>query len=343
MDFYDLSQEQQINGLLKLVHDSLEWWGIEQADTKLLKYRENAVFAITNRRTDERYAMRIHRAGYHSNAQLRSELQWMNALDEAGIHTPPVVPAENGELFIVMGHESVPESRQIDLLGWVDGTPIGTIENDLEFDPDQVKQNHFMAGKLAARIHNHSESWELPAGFTRRSWDEAGLIGDEGHFGCFRKLGILPHDQRDLLLEARRLILKRLETFGKSPDRYGLTHADFLPENLLADGDDLRIIDFDDCGFGWSMMDIATSLFFLVGEPSYAAAYEGLVAGYRAERELPDEHLEMLPTFLLTRGLNYLAWVQSRQETETAREIGPILVEGVTALAHDYLGREANS
>ena len=27
-----------------------------------------------------RYAIRVHRAGYHSDAELRSELQWMRAL-----------------------------------------------------------------------------------------------------------------------------------------------------------------------------------------------------------------------------------------------------------------------
>ena len=51
----------------------------------------------------------------------------------------------------------------------------------------------------------------------------------------------------------------------------------------------------------------------------------------------------MLPTFLLTRGLNYLAWIQSRQETETAQEIGPILVEGVTALAQSYVAGRTSS
>ena len=329
--------------LASLATQSLECWDIEEAGIELLKYRENAVFAITDLATKQRYAMRVHRAGYHSDEQLRSELQWMTALDRAGISTPPVIPARTGALFVVTTQGSVPEPRQVDLLGWIEGKPIGTIENDLEFDPQEVGRNHFLAGQLAARIHNHSEKWKLPDGFTRRSWDAEGLIGDKGHFGCFRKLDMLSMEQRNLLLEARELIQERLTAFGKSPDRYGLTHADFLPENLLADGDELRIIDFDDCGFGWNMMDIATSLFFLIGEPSYDAAYEGLIAGYRSERALPHGRLEMLPTFLLTRGLNYLAWIQSRQETETAQEIGPILVEGVTALAHDYLGMKEHS
>ena len=317
---------------------AISHWGMDSANTQLLKYRENAVFEVSDRNNGQRYAMRVHRAGYHSDAQLRSELQWMSALDKVGIHTPPVIPTVSGELFIVLEHEGVPEPRQVDLLAWVEGKPIGTIENDLEFHPAEIHRNHHLAGKLAAKIHNHGQHWQLPGGFSRRSWDEEGLIGDQGHFGCFHELNMLSAGQRSLLLTARKQILASLVHFGKTPDRFGLTHADFLPENLLADGDDLRIIDFDDCGFGWHMMDIATSLFFLVGEPVYQPALEGLIGGYRSERTLPEEHLEMLPTFLLARGLNYLAWIRSRQETDTAQEIGPVLVEGVTALAESYLG-----
>ena len=139
------------------------------------------------------------------------------------------------------------------------------------------------------------------------------------------------------MLKARDIAFDKLKAFGKTPDRFGLTHADFLPENLMVDGDDVRIIDFDDCGYGWHVMELATSLFFLIGEEPYDLAYEGLVEGYRSERDLPDEHLTMLPTFFIARGLNYIAWLESRQETETAKELGPVIIEGVCALAEDYI------
>ena len=48
--------------------------------------------------------------------------------------------------------------------------------------------------------------------------------------------------------------------FGKSADRYGLVHGDMLPENLFYDGSELRLIDWDDTGFGWHLYDFATAL-----------------------------------------------------------------------------------
>ena len=32
-------------------------------------------------------------------------------------------------------------------------------------------------------------------------------------------------------------------------------------------GDDVRLIDFDDAGFGWHLFELVTSLYFMTGEP----------------------------------------------------------------------------
>ena len=336
-EFYDLTPDEQADRAAQLAAAALVNWDISDAEIDLLKYRENAVYSIMDNATGHRYAMRVHRAGYHSDAALLSELQWMMALGDAGIPAPPVVPTARGELFVTVGHDAVPEPRQVDMIAWVNGEQIGNIENDQDADDESVRANYYKAGQLAARLHNHAQNWDFPTGFTRRNWDVDGLMGDESHFGCFWKLGLLSEEQRAQLLKARDVAGAQLDAFGKTPDRFGLTHADFLPENLLADGDVIHLIDFDDCGFGWHLMDIVTSLFFLVGEDTFDIAKDALIEGYRTERALPEEHLDMLLPLAVARGLSYLSWIQSRQETETAKEIGPVLVELVCYIAQIYL------
>ncbi|WP_161599935.1 phosphotransferase [Pseudomonas sp. MPC6] len=335
-DFYQLDPDQQVERLKKLGLKALEQWSIEQPELSLMKYRENAVFAVTDA-TGAKRALRIHRPGYHSTVALNSELAWMEALKADGIQTPEVIHTTNGKLLVIAEVNEVPEPRQCDLLGWVDGEVLGTIEGSEEQSTQELHTNYYLAGQMAARIHCHAGQWQLPESFFRPVMDAEGLVGTKGYLGNFRLLSGLGDDQVALLDKAADAVMDTLNVFGQSSDRFGLTHADFLPENLLIDGDIIRIIDFDDCGFGWHMMDIATFLFFLLGEPGYDAAYQGLVEGYRSVRELPDSHLELLPTCLLARGLTYLAWVHSRYETETAQEIAPVLIEGVCALAGDYL------
>ena len=66
-------------------------------------------------------------------------------------------------------------------------------------------------------------------------------------------------------------------------------------------------------------------------------ARNALIEGYRAHRKLPDELLRDLELFLLARGFTYVGWVHTRPETETARELTPMLLDGACELAEDYL------
>jgi len=337
-DTFDaLPQQSRLDRLERLARVALARWRLDAAPLSLLKYRENAVFKVTDPGSGERFVLRVHRAGYRSDAELRSELQWTEALIAEGIGAPATVPTANGELFVTVRHEAVPQPRQCDLLRWVEGKVIGDIEAGHVASAEEVRTSHFLAGRLAALIHNQGEHWPRPPGFTRPVMDFDGLIGSRGYLGPYGACKLLAPDEVALLDRARDAIRLALENFGQTPDRYGLTHGDFLPENLLREGDTVRIIDFDDCGFGWHVMDIATSLMFLLGEPQYDDAFAGFVDGYRTARALPDEHLEMLPVFLLARAMTYVGWCGSRPEEALAQEKGPVVVGATLALADEFL------
>lgn len=336
-EFDALSQDARVERLQTLAGAALSHWGLESAGLELLKYRENAVFKVTAPSSGERFVMRVHRVGYRSDAELRSELQWTAALIADGIEAPSAVPTRAGELFVSVRHPDVPEPRQCDLLRWVEGSIIGSVEGGHVATAEEVRTNHYLAGRLAALMHNHGEMWPRPEGFTRLHMDFDGLIGSRPYLGPYAACPLLTPEQVELLDRAREGIRGALAAFGQTPDRYGLTHGDFLPENLLREGDKLRIIDFDDCGFGWHVMDIATSMMFLLGEPQYDDAFAGFVGGYRSVRALPDEHLEMLPVFLLTRAMTYVGWVGSRPDAAIAREKGHIVVGAALMLAEGFL------
>lgn len=337
-EFERLSPQERVERLEQLARVALSHWHLEATQLELLKYRENAVFKVTQAASGERFVLRLHRPGYHSDAQLRSELQWMAALREAGIEAPAVVPTTRGEPIVTVSHAAVPEPRQCDLLHWIDGTIVGDIEGGSVGTAEEIRRSHVLAGRLAAMIHDHGERWARPPGFTRPHLDFDGLIGPRAYWGPYAACKLLTAEQVALLDRARDGISAALAAFGQAPDRYGLTHGDFLPENLLRDGDSLRIIDFDDCGFGWHVMDVATALLWLLGQPQYDAALAGFVEGYRSVRALPDEHLERLPVFLLARAMTYVGWCGSRPETPMAQEKGPLIVAVTLVLAQQFLG-----
>ncbi len=335
-DFYSLPPRQQVERYAALAKAAIRRWGLESAAIDLLKHRENAVFRVTPGE-GACYVLRIHRYNYHSDEELASELQWMRALDEYGVKTPPVFPTSSGDLFCTVSVDGVPEPRQCDMLGWVDGLPLGSVESGIEGGLETRENNCRIIGELAARVHNQASQWNLPKGFTRHHWDVERLVGENPFWGRFWELGALSHEQRRLILSAREQVRRKLMAFGQTRDRYGLIHADFLPENLLVSGDRIQLIDFDDAGFGWHLFDLATFLFSHLGESHFDRMQNAVIEGYRKKRALPDSHLDMMPVFLTARAFTYLGWVHTRHETETAQVMMPFIVEGACELAHALL------
>ena len=321
-EFYDLEADEQCRLLERLGRVALTEWGIDKdAELRLIKHRENTIFKVTEREGAQSYALRVHRARYNTPDEIRSELQWMHALRHAGILTPEVIPTADGMLTHEARSKGVPESRTVDLFRWIDGCELGRIEDGGSDDPETLAK-YRLVGATAARLHNHASAWPLPAGFTRHAWDEAGLLGGQPLWGRYWESELLDEGQRLQLTAIREDARVLLEQFGTSPDRYGLVHADLVPENLMIAGSDVYVIDFDDMGFGWHLFDLATIMFWHLGTGYYDALLRSVITGYRSQRALADDLLEWFPLFLVLRGTTYIGWCHTRRETQFARDMG---------------------
>lgn len=324
----------------RLAAAALARWDLAPVRIEPVKVRENAVFRVEL--ADGRLvALRVHRHGYHSNAALDAEFAWMRALAAAGVAVPRVLPSRRGRDYECLATPELPEVRQVDVFEWISGRPLGSVEACLAGEAKDVAAQFRAIGALMARMHAQACAWGLPAGFARHSWDREGLVGEQPLWGRFWDLAALSAGQRRQMLEVRDALRRGLDAFGRSRECYGLIHADLVPENILLDGDSLRVIDFDDAGFGWHLFDIATSLYFLTGVGEYEAARRALLEGYRSVRMLPGEHEAALPLFLAARSTTYLGWVHTRQHTQTARELTPFLIERACAVTGTYLEARA--
>ncbi|CAG4904351.1 phosphotransferase enzyme family protein [Paraburkholderia saeva] len=332
---------EDVGALHDLATLALEQWRLDPIAIEPLKIRENAVFRV-DLRDGGRVVLRIHRAGYHGDDALHAEFHWMDALAASGIEVPRVVNSKQGRPFESVSSVGVPEGRQIDVLEWVDGQQLGALESGLTGASEDIASRYRTLGGIAARMHNHTSQWSAPAGFVRHSWCEEGLAGAQPLWGRFWELEQLSAAQRAMFERARDAVWQDLSAFGKTREQFGLIHADLVPENVLVDGERLRVIDFDDAGFGWHLFDIATSLYFIRNDPGFDVALDAFVEGYRACRPLADADLRRLPLFMAARSTTYLGWVHNRKETETAKELTPLLIDYACSAVDEYLtGRAA--
>ena len=145
--------------------------------------------------------------------------------------------------------------------------------------------------------------------------------------------------EREVLARLDATLARRLARFGAGADRYGLVHADLRLANLLENGDETYVIDFDDCGWGWLLYDFGTAVSFFEHDPRVPELTEAWVRGYRTVRSLSAEDEAEIPTFVMMRRLLLVAWIGSHAGTDLARSMGAEYTAGSCELAETYLSR----
>jgi Ser/Thr protein kinase RdoA (MazF antagonist) len=133
-------------------------------------------------------------------------------------------------------------------------------------------------------------------------------------WGRFWEHADLTRAEADLLLRARERVRVALSSYGERPDNFSLIHADLHPENIVYNGEDLALIDFDDSAYGWHMYDIASALIENRFALDFEAVRAALLDGYREHRPLAGRDVDMLPVFLLIRGMAIVGWFHQRPE-----------------------------
>eukprot|EP00439_Symbiodinium_sp_Y106_P087675 s1_g211.t1 len=286
------------------------------AELTPVAYRENMTFAVEG--TRGKFALRVHQAGYRTDSEVQSELDFMEHVTEAGIQTPRVIRAESGASFVYAEHPDADLPRQCDIFEWIDGKPFRKTGEPPKVSIEEAASVYAEVGGLLAKIYNATENWTRPNGFSRPEWDAEGIFGINAHLGDFRLIQNVTDAQRGLLNDIDAKLTEDLARFGKDADRYGLTQADLLPENIMICADGIRLIDFDDTGESWVLFEFATALMDLAGTDFFDPSLEALFEGFRKHRSLPDEHLAMLPAFMIARLLSYLAHTVSRDHLDAA-------------------------
>lgn len=294
-----------------LARSAMAQWGDSNYEPILIKHRENTVFKVVDM-AGQQAVLRVHRPGYHDRVALESELLWMNMLSGSGFEVPVPLPALGGQ-FLVEIEDPDLGVRFLDMLSWMPGIPLGELGVPLTWSRAELKSIFYALGRSSGRLHRFSNAWTVPAGFRRHSWDLEGLIGEKPFWGPFWTLPELSDEQSRVISDTRQLARAKLTEYQKNGGGFGLIHADLVRENVLVDGDNVRLIDFDDAGFGWHMFEIATILQKNRLEPDYPVIEEAVLQGYGSEMLLKEQDLEILPLFFALRSLTYLGWLDARR------------------------------
>ena len=314
--------------LEQLAKKALALWSIDAELIELFSQSENTVFKIKDRAGKD-YALRVHRPGYHTRAELESEQQWTEFLSKSGIAVPTAVKSKDGRYYEMVSVAGTEETRQIGVVDWVGGVPLSDLLQD-DLSETRIRGTFRTLGSLMANFHLASISWKPKRGFVRHSWDIEGFVGEKPFWGKFWELGASDKETRKRLAAIKNQIQNLLSHLPQNTNCFGMIHADMHLNNVLKDGDRLNVIDFDDAGYGWHAYDLAVGIYNLLLNPTLRAHFElvrsAMAEGYLEVRPKSEYILAMVPLFLLIRSLVTLKWIEDRPEVGHSDMI-PKLIE----------------
>ncbi len=310
----------------QLVHRALSLYDLPRNVTvTLISLSENEIYKVETP-SGKKWVLRLQRPGYHSKNSLASEIAWLLALRKDGVVSTPVpVAGLNGDWIQVV------DERNLVLFEWENGR-----QPEIEMD---LRQCFRTLGAVTAELHAHSKTWQRPGGFERFTWDFEAAGGETPRWGHWRDALGMNATRLDLFGQTAALVRERLAHYGTGPDRFGLAHCDLRLSNLLLHQGELKVIDFDDCGFSWYMYDAAASLSFYEHLPQVSSLIQHWLEGYRTVSAIGKAEEEEIPTFLMLRRLLLVAWVGSHSETELAQSLGVSYTRQTDALCSAYLRR----
>ncbi|MDZ4087621.1 MAG: phosphotransferase [Tabrizicola sp.] len=268
--------------------------------------------------------LRLHRQGYHTGPEIAAELAWLTALqDLPGLTTTRPIPGAQGLVTEI-------EGRHIVAFAPIEGQ---------ELQPgDDLARWFAPLGEITARLHLHARQWTPPPGFTRKRWDVETILGPQPHWGHWRLAQGLDRDGEMLMARATDALSAQLQAYGTGPTVFGLIHADLRLANLMVAGDTLTAIDFDDCGFGWWVYDLAAALSFIETDPRLPELIAAWVNGYSRIAPLGPDDRAMIPALIFLRRVLLTAWLATRADSDTALALGgPAYTQGTLDLADRYL------
>lgn len=306
----DLTRLGRLRRLRPLAQQALRAFGLPDAHLAFLQYTGNVVYRVDARSGDtvkrmrgpyieDRYLLRILTTS--DRAAVESELAWLAAMSgEAGLPVPQPVPTEDGRLLTTITTPGVAQGRIVSLMRWIDGRRLST----------GFRPSHFTAwGRMIARLHAFALEWQPPKGFKRPHWDWAGQLGGE-HFpvSVEELVASMPPRIQEPFRHVSQQAKQAMQALGTGPEAYGLIHSDMYPENVLFKAGEVFPIDFEDCGYGYWLWDLAVPLCSWPWTEDWKWKRDALLGGYTRIRMLPAIQLAQLDLFMAVQYATMVLW-----------------------------------
>ena len=241
------------------------------------------------------FALKLYRSGWRTQSEILGELAALKHLDLKGIGVVKPVPRKDGGLITEVHAPEGPRSAV--LFHWASGCA-----------PRYTDTTHSLKyGQLLARLHIAGDDFS--------SCDFRPKLDLNYILECPLKRIRPELRSRPLVAEALDDLIQRLRACMSKVNTaswdWGFCHGDIWSDNAHIDGDHCVLLDFDFCGPGWRLFDLASYRWHARTVGKEEETWEPFLEGYLQVRPLSTESLRSIGLFMIFRHLWTTAhWIE---------------------------------
>jgi len=239
---------------------------MEPLELSVLNEGENTTFLA--RLEQAPFILRRYRKDRYDLRQIQAEIEWLHALDGL-LSVPKAIKNIDGRSVT-----AIPDSNQAQyyvLFDFIDGAAV---------DSPSDRDYHNL-GEALAILHEGSDSIRHRVtpdwiGFERPVYDRAFLV-EEPLKHLWEAPFLNVQDKR----QCERLARELSDLYNRhSMDEKLFVHGDAHMGNVLRTGDNLNLLDFDECGFGHRALDIGVPRLHMISSGTVDMFWDSLLNGY---------------------------------------------------------------
>ncbi|MEO0492181.1 MAG: phosphotransferase [Actinomycetota bacterium] len=317
-DFADLPRRAQLRRTRDAAARVLLDYGITDAGLRLLNHDFNTTYRVDT--GGQRFALRINVNSQHGADAVAAEAAWVEAVArDTDVAVPTPVRTLVGAPATTVRVDGLDRDLGAVLYTWLPGHDLG---------PNAPRVRLRALGAAMATLHDHTAEWADPITDARPR--VTGVFMDEVDRISGETTSLSNADRGPILAALEQATELTAPLWRR---RRQLIHGDLHVWNTKWTNGRLSVFDFDDCGHGIALQDLAITSFYVRDEPG---AEDAIREGYASIRPLPTHTEEQFEALIASRNLLLLNSVLESVTADMA-DFLPTYVEKTVRRMTTYL------
>lgn len=247
---------------------------------RLLRAAINHAYQVTDGM--HKYVFRVYSLNWRSGIEIAEEIRLLQLLKEHDIPVSYAIPDPQGNYIQQIPS---PEGMRLGVLfSFAKGEKVLSFSEAL----------HFKIGEIMARMHRVTHELSLQ----RIQYNPQVLLHDS--FELLKQYISVDTEEMQFMQHAQQYLLQQYDNVQEYPFRNGIIHLDIWFDNLnIHNNEDVTLFDFDFCGNGWLLHDIAYYMLQVYNtereEDQYKLKLESFIKGYESVTPIPEAEKQLIP------------------------------------------------